>query len=71
MIGEVNKWVPMSSQRVKAIDVGSSDVKVELEGVKDEVINFHIMYAGKSMVFTCKFRGDGLAILSLNNKMCG
>lgn len=70
LYGELDKWVPMSSQRFKTVTVSTSDVRIELEGGAGEKVNLTLVYGGKWMTFSCLLGSDGTAKFSLVNKMC-
>ena len=73
--GEMDKWVPMSRQRVKNIEVlgniaNADNVKMEIEGAVGETVNFYMSYGGESIEFKCEFRGSGTRIIDFRERTC-
>ncbi|KAL3880433.1 hypothetical protein ACJMK2_032671 [Sinanodonta woodiana] len=68
--GEVNKWVPMSPERVQEVLV-SDDIEIHLQGSAGEEVTFAFFVNG---VFTpnihCTIGNDGTAILRFNSLNC-
>ena len=73
--GEMDKWVPMSRQRVKNIEtrggVGNIDnVKMEIEGAVGETVNFYMSWGGEMIEFKCEFYEGGTRIIDLKDRSC-
>ncbi|XP_067661068.1 uncharacterized protein [Haliotis asinina] len=67
--GELDKWVPMSPQRVTAINI-ADDITISLTGAAYETVSFWFNVDGKSSPVTCTLGAAGLATLSFTAGLC-
>ena len=66
------KWVPMSSQRVKNIEIHTEpdNVKVEIEGAVGETVSFYMSYGGEMIEFKCEFYNSGTRLIDFKDREC-
>ncbi|XP_046561028.1 uncharacterized protein LOC124270049 [Haliotis rubra] len=62
--GELDKWVPMSPQRVVDINFDSSDIIVRIAGGANEIVNFSFNTDGVSKSLQCDLGDSGYATIS-------
>ncbi|XP_071096650.1 uncharacterized protein [Haliotis cracherodii] len=67
--GELDKWVPMSPQRVTDINV-ADDITISLTGAAYETVKFWFNVDGVSSPLTCTLGPGGQAILSFTAGAC-
>ncbi|XP_046547847.1 uncharacterized protein LOC124257764 isoform X1 [Haliotis rubra] len=67
--GELDKWVPMSPQRVTDINI-ADDITISLTGAAHETVSFWFNVDGKSSSVTCTLGAGGLATLSFTAGSC-
>ncbi|XP_046547865.1 uncharacterized protein LOC124257770 isoform X1 [Haliotis rubra] len=67
--GELDKWVPMSPQRVTAINI-ADDITISLTGAAHETASFWFNVDGKSSPVICTLGAAGLATLSFTAGTC-
>ncbi|XP_071096653.1 uncharacterized protein [Haliotis cracherodii] len=67
--GELDKWVPMSPQRVTDINV-ADDITISLTGAARETVQFWFNVDGVSSPLTCTLGPGGQAILSFTAGAC-
>ncbi|XP_046547851.1 uncharacterized protein LOC124257766 [Haliotis rubra] len=67
--GELDKWVPMSPQRVTGINI-ADDITISLTGAAHETVSFWFNVDGKSSPVTCTLGAGGLATLSFSAGTC-
>ncbi|XP_046547852.1 uncharacterized protein LOC124257767 isoform X1 [Haliotis rubra] len=67
--GELDKWVPMSPQRVTDINI-ADDITINLTGAAHETVSFWFNVDGKSSPVTCTLGAAGLATLSFTAGTC-
>jgi len=67
ILGELNKWVPMSAQRVVYVQVRATGITVGLQGAPAELITFAFTWgASNTVVFSeCVLNGEGRMYLVL------
>ncbi|XP_071115644.1 uncharacterized protein [Haliotis cracherodii] len=68
--GELDKWVPMSPQRVVDINVDVSDINVRIAGGANEIVNFWFNTDGVSKGLTCDINDSGFASISYKSWGC-
>ncbi|XP_067661072.1 uncharacterized protein [Haliotis asinina] len=67
--GELDKWVPMSPQRVTDINI-ADDITISLSGGVHETVSFWFNEDGKSSPVTCTLGAGGTASLSFTAGTC-
>ncbi|XP_046547850.1 uncharacterized protein LOC124257765 isoform X2 [Haliotis rubra] len=67
--GELDKWVPMSPQRVTDINI-AEDITISLTGAVHETVSFWFNVDGKSSPVTCTLGAGGLATLRFTAGTC-
>ena len=70
IFGELDKWVPVSPQRVTDINISSSDLSIYIKGAGLEKLTFTLVVDGKWMPFGCVLSKAGTAVISLAFKIC-
>lgn len=71
VLGEVNKFVPMSPQRIFSFSLESDDIVIVLSGATGEQVQFSISYLpSKVTVIKCAIGDSGHATLSVANRKC-
>ena len=70
ILGEINKWVPMSAKRVYGISFEEDDVTINLRGGSNENVAFAYMIGGKLTNVDCKLSDAGSAVLSVKWGAC-
>lgn len=68
--GEVSKWVPMSGQRVRNMEVTETDILLHLHGAVSEQVTISWTVDNSWQEKTCTIAQDGSSVLSLMNKLC-
>lgn len=69
ILGEIGKWVPLSTQRVRNVSYGS-DVTLTLKGSTNEEVTMFFMVDEHVTSITCMIGASGVARLYLNAKLC-
>ncbi|XP_071115649.1 uncharacterized protein [Haliotis cracherodii] len=67
--GELDKWVPMSPQRVTGINI-ADDITISLTGAAKEKVSFWFNVDGKSTPVACTLGAGGLATLRFTAGAC-
>lgn len=72
LIGEKEKFVPMSAKRFSNIRFHDNDFLINVRGVPEEIINFYIFSKQQQSVIkiTCTLPGSGFGTLSWTLKKC-
>ncbi|CAH1277104.1 Hypp9481 [Branchiostoma lanceolatum] len=71
IIGETDKWVPVSPQRVKNILMFDSNLELSLAGAPGETVTMSFMVGAKGLVeIKCVLNEAGTATLNLNKEAC-
>ena len=74
LLGELDKFVPISPQRVSTISIGDSDIQVTLRGTPGEKLDFYLgiqtSVPGAGFGLTCQISDLGVAILSIADLSC-
>ena len=72
LIGEADKWIPHSRQRIHGMTLTSTDVKVTLSGAVSEVVHYTIYDTdrGDYVSFTCTVGQNGQTVLSVDKGKC-
>jgi len=68
--GEMDKWVPMSPQRVRQIYITSDEMMITLAGGAHEVVKFAYAVNGQLQSTTCTLSSFGLATLYAIEAKC-
>ncbi|KAK6165976.1 hypothetical protein SNE40_022775 [Patella caerulea] len=68
--GEMNKWAPVSSNRVKEIRINSVDMFLTLSGGPNEIVSFRFFRNMKEEIIKCSLGPNGVAEMSFNNHLC-
>ncbi|KAK6165977.1 hypothetical protein SNE40_022776 [Patella caerulea] len=70
--GEVDKWTPMSNNRVTGIRVISDDLFLQLVGVPNEIVSFRFFrnMIPVAEIVKCSLGPTGSAEMSFNKKIC-
>ncbi|XP_067662761.1 uncharacterized protein [Haliotis asinina] len=68
--GELDKWVPMSPQRVVDINVDSNDITVRIAGAESEQVLFWFNTDGVSQRIGCFISETGFATISYKQMGC-
>lgn len=55
LIGEQSKWVPVSPKRVLNIDSDSTSLQVQLQGARNETVEFSFMINDEYTKIKCHF----------------
>ncbi|XP_052789947.1 uncharacterized protein LOC128224213 isoform X2 [Mya arenaria] len=69
ILGELDKWAPMSPQRVTSLTWTSSTVTSELVGAPFEQFDFWYILGSKQNAVTCKLGATGAATFMLDNDL--
>jgi len=70
LIGEVGKWVPVSSQRIESVQFTTDEVAVALVGAAGETVTMTFLQQGVLVTAACKLPPDGRATLHVPSKQC-
>ena len=75
IFGEMDKWIPMSRQRVKKIQAYGqkgmiTNVKLEVEGAAGEIVDFYMSWGGEIIKITCTFYEGGSRFLDFKDRNC-
>ena len=68
IFGEIDKWVPMSPNRVTRISWTSTDVTASLQGAPNETFAIWYMYKSKADSVTCHLTNQGLGAFRINGE---
>ena len=69
-MGELDRWVPVSGQRITGLDVTPSDVTLQLTGASNESVEMMFLEGAMNVKIACTLGKDGLAKLSFGQKAC-
>ena len=69
-MGEPEKWVPVSPQRVTSIRWDQDDVTVHLKGAAQEKVNFAFTLGGLRGKYTCELSETGTTAISFHRQGC-
>ena len=70
-MGELDKYVPISPQRISNIKVQSDDVIMWLKGVTGERVTMYYYMDGRNVTdIECVFGGDGTAVVYFGRHAC-
>lgn len=70
LLGELDKFVPISPQRVSDISITTNDIKIELKGETGEKVTFTVWYNGTYNEYLCIIGKDSSATISLLRNVC-
>lgn len=70
LLGELDKQVPMSPQRVSALSLDPDDIRITFVGPPGEEVLFSVWFNDMLMTFGCVITEFGSSQLSLLNKSC-
>lgn len=71
LMGETDKWVPVSEQRIVAITpVQDTDIVLTVAGVRGETVPISYLLDGTLQTVTCTFKITSSLMLSISNKSC-
>ena len=72
LLGELNKIVPQSPQRILSFSISTDDVIVQMVGVTGEHVDFAVYYLDEQMIkdIPCDFPDTQSVILSVANMKC-
>ncbi|KAK3600158.1 hypothetical protein CHS0354_012281 [Potamilus streckersoni] len=71
VLGELDKWVPISPQRVSEIEVTTDDVHVKMMGVPGEAFDFWYIYKNETYTAKCLINPEGSAVFIMRYGTCG
>lgn len=66
-MGEIDKWAPISPQRVKGISWNDTYVIVPLDGAPGEQFDFYCLLQSKLAAATCKIPASGRATFKIDS----
>ena len=67
IFGEMDKWVPMSPERVLDIAWTNDTVTAPLQGAANETFDFWYMLGSKIEMVTCSLNSTGSATFKMDN----
>lgn len=70
VLGELSKYVPISPQRISAVDVSEEDVVIQLKGANAEKVTMFFLVNNNSVKISCTFDNSMTATMSLTKKAC-
>lgn len=71
LMGETDKWVPVSEQRIVAITpIQDTDIVLTVAGVRGETVRISYLLDGTLQTVTCTFKLTSSLMLSISNKSC-
>ena len=70
ILGELNKWVVMSPQRITSITLSTDDIQMSLTGAINEQVNMSFQVSGKMTSILCVMGKSGTSSLSLKDHQC-
>lgn len=71
ILGEQDKFITMSKQRIDSVSVSAAGIKVMLNGVPHEKVNFSVRNPqGKVDTLICNLESSGKAVVSCHNDHC-
>ncbi len=70
LLGEREKWIPMSYKRFRSITFPGDDCVITLTGAPGETVQFHYIYDMLYVKLTCKLSQAGLGTISVVNQSC-
>lgn len=69
IIGEMDKWAPVSRQRIQDITWTNDTVSAPLMGAPSESFDFWYILGSKGNAVTCKLDGSGKAVFKMDKKL--
>lgn len=70
MLGDVSKWIPASSTRIRSIVYQEADLLINLWGGANEEITIHYVLNGKLKSSTCPIKTTGWNYISMLTGKC-
>lgn len=70
MLGDVSKWIPASSTRIRSIVYQEADLQINLWGGANEEITIHYVLNGKLKSSTCPIKTTGWNCISMLTGKC-
>jgi len=70
ILGELDKMVPISPQRITDIEVQQDDILVSLTGVEHEKVKIYVYLESRTVEIACRISRGLRARISIANKMC-
>lgn len=70
MLGDVSKWIPASSTRIRSIVYQEADLLINLWGGANEEITIHYVFNGKLKSSTCPIKTTGWNCISMLTGKC-
>lgn len=71
LMGETDKWVPVSEQRIVAIlPIQDTDIVLTVAGGRGETVRISYLLDGTLQIVTCTFKLTSSLMLSISNKSC-
>lgn len=70
MLGDVSKWIPASSTRIRSIVYQEADLLINLWGGANEEITIHYVLNGKLKSSTCPIKTTGWNCISMLTGKC-
>ena len=64
VLGDVSKWIPMSSDRVQAISSSTSGIVVSLTGTSDENVPIYYLVDNEIRMTNCSVKQSGKCVLT-------
>ncbi|CAK8679724.1 unnamed protein product [Clavelina lepadiformis] len=70
ILGERSKWVPVSSRRIRSIEVKGDNLLVDIVGKPGEMVAMDFMFNSKYSTVSCAIPSDGVVRVSANSGHC-
>uniref|UniRef100_H2ZIV6 Uncharacterized protein n=1 Tax=Ciona savignyi TaxID=51511 RepID=H2ZIV6_CIOSA len=70
IFGEREKWVPVSNQRIKSVDIKGGNLLIDIQGRPAEVVTMDFLMNTTMVSVSCKLPDSGSSRLSVNSKTC-
>lgn len=71
LLGETDKWLPVSQQRLTALTpIQDQDLVLTVAGAQGESVSFSYLLDGTLQTVTCNFKQTSSLLLSISNKTC-
>ncbi len=70
LLGELDKWVPMSPQRVTGMTIDQGDIHIRISGGVRERPTFTYIWDNKTYQATCVIGESGTALIKIAEGQC-
>jgi len=71
LLGELDKWVPVSPNRINKIITTSTQTSIQITGSPEEVVTFYFYNSNSQLdSITCEFTNFGTANINIQHKTC-